>query len=119
MENNAINFKIKAVFNNVIKLWPEQINVECSKDNSRIFPMLSKAWDNAEDMIDDDPWEVLMVWVIYGVLHDEAVNLAKNTSGQNVYPKKLQLKKVIHEYMKQLDDEEWKCLKLEFLQQQN
>lgn len=111
MENSNIKFKIKSTFDNVIKHWPKKISVNYSEDNKRVFPELSMAWNKVEEVVGyGDPWSELMVWVIYGVLHERALKTRDYQSIKYIYPQKIPFSDFLQEFNKQLQDEEWSFL---------
>jgi hypothetical protein len=68
--------KFTAIFNETIGLFPENIALEGGKligEEGGHFPALSTAWDFAEKKAEElSDWHSLMVWAIYGDLHDQA-----------------------------------------------
>ena len=115
MENNGIQFKIKSTFDSVIKYWPKKINVDSVVDNPRVFLGLSTAWDEVEEVVGfDNPWEELMVWVMFCVLHEKALESSSNQKVRFIYPNDIPFSLFLKEYQEQLDVGEWRDLKNKF-----
>jgi len=76
--------KFTEVFKDTIGLFPEKIALEGSNligEEGGYFPALSTAWDNAENKAEElSEWHSLMVWAIYGDLHDQAKRKMKDNN---------------------------------------
>lgn len=70
--------KFTEIFNETIGLFPKNISLEGGKligEEGGSFPELRNAWDSAERKAEElSDWHSLMVWAIYGDLHDQAKN---------------------------------------------
>ena len=110
-----MQFKVKSTFDTVIKHWPKEINVENFEGNQRVFPALSTAWNEVEKVIgSDNPWAELMVWVIFCVLHEKALENSRKQKIRFIYPNDIPFSLFSNKYKKQLDSDEWADLKKEF-----
>ena len=78
----AKKMKFTLLFNETVKLFPSTICIRKGNllsDNGGYFPELSTAWDEAEIKAKEiGDWHSLMVWAIYGALHDQAISNFKN-----------------------------------------
>jgi hypothetical protein len=74
------------IFNNVIKLWPSEIDFSDSKyfiaEDGFSSEKLNSIWEEVELKIETkNEWEKLMVWTIYCVVH----SLAKTKFRNNIF----------------------------------
>ena len=60
-----------------------------------------------------------MVWVMFCVLHEKALESICNQKVRFIYPNDILFSLFLKEYQKQLDDGEWRDLKKEFKIDQN
>ena len=68
--------KFTEILDETLSLWPEVISIEDGHligEEGGLFPKLRTAWDKAEEKSKNlSEWHKLMVWAIYGDLHDQA-----------------------------------------------
>lgn len=70
--------KFDDIFNKVLEYWPEDIDISDGKyfeeDNGFGSSNLSRTWNKVEiEVGETDEWKALMVWTIFTVLHDVAI----------------------------------------------
>ena len=98
------------LYNRIIKKWPDTISVNDGRATTKtayFFPKLSNAYYRAEDSAKDNLGG-LMVWTIFGVLHDQAKKLLKGKGNKIIYLNKIDTKKIKRRFLKNLQVKGWK-----------
>ncbi len=81
----------------------------------RVFLGLSNVWNEVEKLADsDNPWEELIIWMVFCVLHEKALKISWNQKVRVIYPSDIPFSLFLKEYQKQLGVGEWRDLKKEF-----